>query len=232
MVVDTMTYKEIWSEIRKDYNGIIRYKIVDAEKVFRKKVMASPSTLDIIRLKPIHFKSRKTSLNHCMILYSFGKNDYKKNGMLFVLYSYIYREYGIYAFMLSGKNFDTLAVYTPHFFSRYRERYIKDTSLSMDEVMEDFFVYNNVCQIKDVNNASYPNSIFASTKDGVLLGTKHPDNILEFKTFLPSELLKEQQIDLHNSQNEDVKKYLEEIYGTNTLKEQKPFMIIPITKVN
>ena len=220
MVVETMTYKEIWSEINKDYKGIIQYKLQDADKILRKKVIASSSTQKIIRISPIRFKSKSTNLNHCLIPYCLGKTDYKKNGMLFVLYSYIYRKYGIYAFSLNGEKYETLNVYTPHLFSRYRERFLDDSSLKMEEVMEEFFINNVVSPIEEINNEKYPDSFFSTVKDGVLLGVKQPDNILEFKTFLSSELLRNQQIDLHNSQNEGNKKYLEEIYGTDVILQE------------
>lgn len=223
MVVDTMTYKEIWSEINKDYDGIIKHKLEDANKALRKKVLASSSNEDIIRLTPIHFRSRTTNLNHCLIVYCLGKNDFKKQGPLFALYSYIYWKFGVHAFMVCGSKFDVLTVFTPHFFNRYRERFLADPSLDIEKVMDNYFINNQVTQSNPTIetgkafNEKYHNSIVASTKDGVLLGTKLPDNIYEYKTFLSNELLSEQQIDINNTQNEVLKKYLKENYGTDIM---------------
>ena len=225
MVVDTMTFKEIWSEINKDRDGIIKHKLEDANKALRKKVLASSNNDKIIRLAPIHLKSRTTNLNHCLIVFCLGKNDFKKKGPIFILYSYIYWKFGIHAFMLGG-NFDMLNVYTPHFFDRYRERNLAEPTWDIEKVMEIYFINNSVTynsaaiETGKAFNEKYPNSIFASTNEGVLLGTKHPDNIYEYKTFLSKNLLRVQQTDLNLTQDEIIKKYQKEMYGTDTISQE------------
>ena len=75
MVLETMTYEEIWKEMRKDFFGIIKHKLNEGGKLLRKKVLSTPPS-SVVRLSPICFQSKSTGLKHCLCLYSIGKKDF------------------------------------------------------------------------------------------------------------------------------------------------------------
>ena len=206
MVTESMTYEEIWKEIKKDFSGIIWNKIEEGNKRFRKKIIAT-TVSRVVRLSPMYFQSSITKLNYCLMLYCLGKQDFKRNSALFNLFAYFYKDYGLYAFFPTGKRFESLSVYTPHFFDRYQERFLKDSSLKRTEVMQIFFLNNYTGVPITLGNEKYPNFVFLTSKDGVQLGLKYSSDILELKTFLSQEQLKGDQINIDNENYKKLQKY-------------------------
>ena len=115
---------------------------------------------------------------------------------------------GRYAISLtSPETFEPLheivLIYPPHFFSRYRERFLKDGSLSNDEVMETFLKRNNgvsVTRMSERFTASFAKyvqegSLVAAGRiaDGNVIARLLPDNVILMLTFLTDGMLRGSQ---------------------------------------
>ena len=126
-------------------------------------------------------------------------------------------DHGTFAFFPIGENFESLIVYTPHFFDRYQERFLKDSSLEKSKVMQEFFINNSTAHPVRIGNEKYPDFTFMSSKDGVQLGVTLPSGVLEVRTFLSQEQLKNDQIDIDKNNYNELQKFLIEKYGTDVL---------------
>ena len=97
MIVETMTYQEIADEFKKDWERSIRHKITDCfgmANKYRRYILKEGKTDKWIRFKPIEFTSPRG--NNCVIQFvSKGWADYKRNGLIFVLYMYYYKSEGL-----------------------------------------------------------------------------------------------------------------------------------------
>ncbi len=223
MVTETMTYEEIAQEMINDLQGIVKYKRKERAKILRKKVLSQLNSERLVRIPPYHFHSNSSGLNYCLILYSMGRKDYNARKEACSIISYFYKDYGLYAFMLLGTIKPCLAVYTPHFFDRYRERFLKDKTISKVKAMEDFFLYNANAGAVFPKDSKYENAIFARGKDGIMLGNRYSELILEFKTFLTFEDLKEGQIDLSDKSLKILHKLMLDNYGNELLMKENRF---------
>ncbi len=197
--------------------GFPKHKHAECTKALKRLLLESPTPSKMIRLKPMHFHSKTTSLNHCILMSSLGKKDFKEKGPFYVIYSYFYKDYGLYAFLFLSQKELNMAVYTPHFFDRYRERFLKDPTMDKMKVIERFFTYNGLSDIVFVKNEKYQNSFFGRCKDGVVLGTRYSDKIIEIKTFLSDDELKDEQIDWSNHTFESLRKYILEHVGDDII---------------
>jgi hypothetical protein len=117
-------------------------------------------------------------------------------------------DHGTFAFFPIGENFESLIVYTPHFFDRYQERFLKDSSLEKSKVMQEFFINNSTAHPVRIGNEKYPDFTFMSSKDGVQLGVTLPSGVLEVRTFLSQEQLKNDQIDIDKNNYNELQKFL------------------------
>ena len=211
MIVETMTYQEIADEFKKDWERSIRHKITDCfgmANKYRRYILKEGKTDKWIRFKPIEFTSPRG--NNCVIQFvSKGWADYKRNGLIFVLYMYYYKSEGLYAVMIAGDNFDEFSFYTPHLFDRYRERKLKDISKPKLQTMFDFFKTNATSRFNRVNNDKYANSIFSVCPNGVTLGSEISDKIIENRTYITFEMLKSDQVQDEEKLGTALKDYLD-----------------------
>jgi len=75
------------------------------------------------------------------------------------IYGAYYRQEGNYAFSVTVDK-GILSIYAPHFFSRYKERILKDTFLSKEEVIRHYF-RNDWGFMGTVVNRKFENVLFS-----------------------------------------------------------------------
>ena len=91
---------------------------------------------------------------------------------------------------------DAYQFYTSHMFDRYRDRFLLDGNLNKTDVINRFFENNNLTNLRTYNAPKYPESLFAQTSDGVLCGDDLSPNIVEYKTFITTEMLYDEQLEI------------------------------------
>lgn len=134
MIVPTMTVKEIHEEVFHDLKSL-NSKMQYSYNEFKDLVLGTsnyPFTrcYELVTKKNnllfVEFTARKRS-------------DWRKP--ILSIYGIYNRQDGKYAFSPTiDKNI--LSIYPPHFFSRYRERIVKDDALSNDQIIRHYFKHD------------------------------------------------------------------------------------------
>lgn len=223
MIVDTMTYDDIYSLFQKDKNGIIIHKMEYANELGRKyNIKTNSKTIQFY--KPIKFESGTTGLKYIIQIVNFGLNIPKKQRIGISLYAFFVKNRGIYVATevddCDGGSFD---IYTPHFFDRYRERFLGDSTISKEDTIM-MFIHNNLNNMRtDIESKKHPDNWYNVCNDGLCLCTKHPNNIYEMNTFVTFEMLHEDQADVVKEANDAIKYFK---------KNFSPTEVVPAIYVN
>lgn len=216
MIVDSMTYEEIISEFKKDWRNYFPNVLpgfMNNNKYRRYMLKEAKDNVPVF-FKPIELTSNRGN-KYILQINSKGRSDYKRSGLLFIVYMYYHRPEGIYVVMLGSNgswtvNDDFYNVYTPHFFDRYRERELKDIHKPKLQTIIDFFKHNATGRYITVDNDKYKNSIFYTVPTGVMLGSIYNEYIFELRTYITFTMLKDEQIDNGEILAARVKEYIED----------------------
>lgn len=196
MIVPTMTVKEIHEEVFHDLKSL-NSKMQYSYNEFKDLVLGTsnyPFTrcYELVTKKNnllfVEFTARKRS-------------DWRKP--ILSIYGIYNRQDGKYAFSPTiDKNI--LSIYPPHFFSRYRERIVKDDTLSNDQIIRHYFKHDwgfmgvKVDEkFKDVfhdfeNDSDEAVSFVAATSLGYCFGEKQ-GKINVIKTIISEDMLFDNQ---------------------------------------
>ena len=192
MIVPAMTVKEIHDEVFKDLKSL-NTKMNDSYNEFKDLVLGTsnyPFTrcYELVTKKNnllfVEFTARKRS-------------DWRKP--ILSIYGIYNLQDGKYAFSPTiDKNI--LSIYPPHFFSRYRERILKDNTLSNDQVIKHYFKNDWGFMGVKVNekfaevyhdfesNSDEAVSFVAATSQGYCFGEKQ-GNVNIIKTIISEDML-------------------------------------------
>lgn len=195
MVLESMTYEEIASQMAADYPEACDKASMcfGHRQAYHRYVIKNLGSNQPHVFKPQTFTSKNH--NSFTILYSvLGKSDYKKVGLTHHIYMTFLRKEGLYA-VATNIEHDFFIIHTPHFFARYKERALKNMALTATESMADFFSKQANFNMGHTDNPKYKNSTFVVSNVGVYLAEHYSSNILIMKTFISFEMLKNQQID-------------------------------------
>lgn len=200
MIVPAMSVAEIQNELYKDYKNCI--SIVEKNKNLYRRGIIKASKFPIY-FKPIEYTS--PSRNNFLI-YVDAKS--KKDALIpFVtVVGYYQRPEGIYAAMIipfhSGK-FNVL-IYPPHFFKRYKERYVKE-DLSSLELIKIFFKNNPTYILQTVENDNFR----GTCNQGFVFGSFLNPTISIVKTYISNDMLKGDQTNLNKILSKELSDYSE-----------------------
>ncbi len=213
IILEDFSYSDIIEIINKD-KAFIQHQLVDLEASYR-KIVAERKPTDAHHFAPKHIVSNR-GLNYVITFFFWSKEDFRSNGFTYTIYAYQLKKDGFYAFFYVSDHDtskDCWMVYTPHFFNRYRERFLKDMSMEKSEVMNQFFLRNYRTMNYDQDNPDYPNGTMSLSQDGIGLGVRNEDTYAEIKTFISLEMLKGDQVGMSEKTRkklhqieEDVKK--------------------------
>ena len=214
MIVDSMSYEEVVAEFEYDWEHYFPYVIpkqLDDNK-YRRFILKQ--TRDIpVYFKPIKLTSKRGN-QYILQINSKGKSDFKKYGLLFILYMYFHRPEGIYVVLFCSESCNsferkTYNFYIPHLFDRYRERELKDIHKPKLETIIDFFQNNSTTNPAPIDNNKYKNSVFCAVTNGVMLGSRYNNYIYEHRTFITFDMLKGDQIETSENLTSVLKAYIE-----------------------
>lgn len=201
MITTSMTCEEIIKIYTKDLNEIEEFVKRTLTKEYNSMVKLYNRTK-----KPVDFKTRTLTLSGIKYkIIIIGVTP--KKPFIFSVYTIINdsktgKKTAIYFPSISPDKInikDTVTVYTPHFFKRYNERFLKNDKLSLEELIDTYFRRNGskMASIKKVTKEDGTIDLLVSAKslDGVGLGKidlKHSKSII-LKTFISNDLLFDDQ---------------------------------------
>lgn len=142
--------------------------------------------------------------------------EYKKKSQRFFSIAYYIDKYGFNA-IIYDDNLKNLTHLTPHFFSRYNERFLQRPNLSKLEILKIFIEKNSfgfIQYLQDTNEIK--NGIFVKNEDGIGLGFYEDligpiQRIFHLKTFITDDMTKGNQEDYLDELNPLHKAYKKEI---------------------
>lgn len=186
VIVDSMTNKEIL-DLLKDDMSFLAYKIDENQKKYAQMVKKSIKK-ERVYYKPLTYRSAK-GFNYVLQFFKRANDEEEKDKLGLIYYVWFIKNRGTYAITLSrislyGHAEWHYTIYTPHFFDRYRERFLKDMSMSKPDVIFRFIKGNLKMSSSGHPSEKYPNAIWVACNDGLCL-CNHLNNInQEAKTFI------------------------------------------------
>jgi hypothetical protein len=201
-VVDSMRPEDILNVFRQDI-PFINHTLEKESKRYAKALY--PNRKEPLFFKPLEFQ-RKDGLN--IVLQYFDKsNKYPKNKRLGVWQYMWFNYHGGMSFLRifpTPEGEGLFYFYTSHFVDRYRERFLKDVTLSKKEAFSLFLQKNPKRLFKNVPSAKYEKSGWMMVTDGLCFVEVKSNNFIIVKTFIPWTYLKKEQIVTLNSIGQEV----------------------------
>lgn len=215
MIVPSMTVNEIHDEFFNDLRDLAN-KVDACKKEFERIVLKSN------RYPVVKSYKCPTKRKNILILTFRARKRSERRKPILGFYGFYSRPEGRYAAALNIES-NLISIYPPHFFKRYRERILKDDSISNEEVINVFFKnswgftaavvnekYESVYHCFESSDLSDKVSFVAATSDGYCFGEKQGSvNII--KTIISEDMLFDNQkkifADLKNYFNKIGKMY-------------------------
>lgn len=219
MIVPAMTIQEIHKEVFADLESL-KNKLPEFRKDFGKRVLKvsryplSKTYEYTTRIKKNIFYIDFTALKR-------GQWD-KPILSIYCIYS---RPEGKYAVTLTI-DMDIITIYPPHFFKRYRERIVKDESISNEDLIRQYFKndwgfmgavvnkdFQSVYHCFENDNQNDKIDFVAATSEGYCFGEKQ-GNVNIIKTIISDVMLYENQKPLFDSLKSAFREANKERYGS------------------
>ena len=186
MIVDSMTYDDILKLFWEDKRNFVNRKLQENINRLKPKVKKSLNTKRIF-FKPLEYESPMGF--HYVIQFFNNGIGVKADERLGVFYFAWYRQgrnINAITLTLLEKQIWHETIYTSHFLSRYRERYLKDMSLEKHEVMLRYLLNNLKKTIMkvEIKSETHPGEFWSDGPDGLCFGRHLHDFVVEMKTFI------------------------------------------------
>lgn len=211
MILPSMTYQEIANTIKRDWEQDL-YRGYNSCFGMREKY--GIYVQKHVKANEFHFfgarqKTTKDKNNYIFLFYTHGKEQYNRVGILRNFWLEYERRDGVHAVHFNHLSLDEYTFYVPHFFERYKERFldIKFPDHDCDklqDIIQVYFMSNELVKAQPQDNPKYPGGIFASVMDGICLGVDLGNGIWEFRTFVSFELLKGNQVAISKEDRVDM----------------------------
>lgn len=207
MILHTMSDIEIYNEIIKDYENVVRkvkhlFPIV--QRRHRKKMSCT--------FVPFEYTS---PLKNRWILF-LSVFTHENMSFIPVVNSL---DGGFNTWMYSNSHYDggnkgKIVHYTSHFFDRYNERYLGiDGTIGRKKILIEFFKRNSCGISKNFRG----NEIFTKIEDGISLGNMSSYDVFDmfhYRTYIEEDMLFDQQCDTYDETFEAYKDYRQYIIDT------------------
>ena len=198
MIVDSMTYEEVVGAYIKEYREVQKKccSIIAQNLSEYKRTIFSRSRSGPIFFRPVEIKSSSGN-DYYMQAFAYDKASFKKTGMRYYSFLSYYNKKGMTVVTDTSLNRVTkeyYAIFISHFFERYRERFVKDSSIGIKDSVFSYFKANQGGAFTPVPSDKYKDSYYCAVNDGVALGSKINDTILLVKTFITYDMLRGEQV--------------------------------------
>lgn len=198
MIVPSMTVQEIHKEVFEDLKNL-RTKLDECRKDFKKTVLRHS------RYPLTKSYNCRTSEKKNLFIADFTarkRSDWKKP--ILSIHGIYSRPEGKYA-VAPSVEMNIISIYPPHFFKRYRERIVKDESISNDEIIRQYFKndwgfmgaivnkdFESIYHCFEDDDENDKVSFVAATSQGYCFGEKQ-GNVNIIKTIISENMLFENQ---------------------------------------
>lgn len=181
--------------VSKDYSSCAN-RIEKGLNVYRRAIIKSSKFP--IYFKPIEYTSPR---NNKFLLFIEGKSKKDATTPFVTFVVYYFKPEGIYAIMVFPSRFNSkkIVIYPPHFFDRYKERYLEKDIATLD-AMKEYFKFNSA-NILQFSEGKYYRG---SCNHGFVFGEKLSENINIIKAFITKEMLKGDQNTLNTILNNEL----------------------------
>jgi len=203
VIVDSMTNDEIIELLRDDF-VFLQHKIDENLRKYKQMVKNSVKK-ERVYYQPLNYKSAK-GFHYMLQFFKRADDEPDKDKLGMIYYVWFIKNRGTYAVTLSRLSLYGHAewhytIYTPHFFDRYRERFLKDMSISKPDVIYRFILGNLKMSTSGNPSEKYPNGIWVACSDGLCL-CNHLNSInQEAKTFITYDMAGvDQKVFAYNAQ--------------------------------
>lgn len=222
MIVPSMTLQEIHKEIYEDIQNL--KSILELFRIdFKKSVL---KCIHFPLTKSYDYKTREKK-NLFIIDFTANKRSDWKKPILSIIGIYSRRE-GKYAVVPTLEK-NLITIHPPHFFKRYRERLVKDESISNEGIIRQYFQndwgfmaaainedYESIFKCFESNEKNEKISFVAVNSHGFCFGEKH-GNINIIKTIIAESMLFENQKSIFNELKLAFREANKERYGTDIM---------------
>jgi len=218
MIVPSMTVQDIHKEVFEDIKNL-RSKLDVYRKDFKKTVLNGsryPLTMS-------YDSTTREKKNLFIVAFTaIKRSDWKKP--ILSIYGIYSRQEGKYAVALTV-DMNIISIYSPHFFKRYRERIVKDESISNENIIRQYFKndwgfmgavvnedFESIYHCFENDNKNDKVSFVAATSQGYCFGEKQ-GNVNIIKTIISEDMLFENQKIIFNELKNAFKAANKERYG-------------------
>ena len=202
MITDKMSDMEIFKEVWSERGAVHGYMERLIPKYRRPIIKSSKFPM---YFTPIEFVSRKNN-RYLIFFEARNKKDWER-GILYTIICLYEKQGGTNVMMFSTVS-KGIHIYSPHFFSRYRSRFLKDDSISPLDVIKRFFKINPTATISVVEDSD---EFYGTCNEGAAFGKITADNVIVLKTFVSFEMLHDSQEHIKTDIYNDLIKYRAEI---------------------
>lgn len=177
-----MSPREILSLFSQDAK-FTNYRMKELMDYYQKRLY--PITSEI-KLLGAHEFNRKDGLNVVLLFFDRGNSfPLKERLRVFEYFWFNYRG-GISAIKVTPyKQVGYLTYfYTSHFINRYRERKLKDNTISSVDSLKTYIINNTFKALKYLPSVKYPNDGWMPSQEGLAFVEVKPDSFIIMKTFI------------------------------------------------
>lgn len=185
-----MTPYALRMEMQNDiFENIVPYLNRNYDSKIRRAIIKS--TRFPMIFNPIHYFSRKTNNDWFIFYYAVDKKLAEDAACIAVTQVQTDEGTYVYEYVVAGDH--NIHIFPPHFFSRYRSRFLKDDSLGKQELINQF-IKNSYIGIMHITPTGQEKCAL-SFQDGYAIGDiiSRKEHIYILKTFISKDMLKEDQ---------------------------------------
>lgn len=186
-IVDTMSSEEVLDLLFDDMK-FLQYRIDENKNKYKRLARLSRDNDNRIYYSPLNFQSNR-GFHYILQFFKRGKDE-KENDKLGVLYFawYVWKR-GVYAVVFSRIRKLNIykyhyVLFTPHFIDRYRERFLKDMSISKIDAFYKYYIGNLKDTFIEMPSEKYPDNVWKFCNQGMILCSSQKNDNLEAKTFI------------------------------------------------
>lgn len=218
MIVPSMTVREIHKEVFEDIKSL-NNKMNACKKDFERLVLKS-SKYPVTASYPCTTLKRK---NKFTVYYTARRRSERRNPILHIVGVYS-RPEGKYA-VAPTLDMNIVSIYPPHFFKRYRERILKDDSISNEEIINLYFKndwgfvgaiinehYESIYHSFEDSEADEKVSFVGATSQGYCFGERQ-GTISILKTIISEDMLFDNQKTIFMKLRNEFNKMIKDMYG-------------------
>ena len=183
MILKTMSDLEIFNEVDKDFDAVLRKSQYLIPSIIRKQKKSSQKEISVA----IDYISPRK--NNWILIFKVNKRAASMSSL-----AYVKGDMTFYKTIPGDNDEHVLLKFTPHFVRRYQERFLKQDDLALSEVMKRYIKENAVYEWKVINDGK---DLYVRSSQGISLGVKeqlsHNKAVVVCKTFITPGMLRPDQ---------------------------------------